>query len=100
MPARYAIKRGQWAEAARLDDPKTSKFPFADAIRYFARVLGGKVCHPTHATPNNPFIGCRPASTMDRDYRSTNPVPKTIAQWSRAAARIFIPTLGFDSLLT
>jgi hypothetical protein len=40
VPARYAIERGQWVEAARLDDPETSKFPFADAIRYFARALG------------------------------------------------------------
>jgi len=40
VPARYAIERGQWAEAARLDDPDTSKFPYADAMRYFARALG------------------------------------------------------------
>ena len=40
LPARYAIERGQWAEAARLDDPDSSKFPYADAMRYFGRALG------------------------------------------------------------
>jgi hypothetical protein len=40
VPARYAVERGQWAEAARLDDPDASKFTYADAIRYFARALG------------------------------------------------------------
>jgi hypothetical protein len=40
VPARYAIERSQWAEAAALDDPETSKFPYADAIRYFGRAVG------------------------------------------------------------
>ena len=40
IPARYAIERGQWADAARLDDPDTSKFPFTEAMRYYARALG------------------------------------------------------------
>ena len=39
-PARYAIERGQWAEAAKLDDPDKSSFPFTAAMRYFARALG------------------------------------------------------------
>jgi tetratricopeptide (TPR) repeat protein len=40
VPARYAIERGRWAEAARLADPDKSRFGYADAIRYFARALG------------------------------------------------------------
>src|SRR5207245_11528463 len=40
VPARYAIERGQWAEAAKLDDPDTSKFAYTDAMRYFDRALG------------------------------------------------------------
>jgi hypothetical protein len=40
VPARYAIERGQWAEAAKLDDPDASKFAYTDAMRYFARALG------------------------------------------------------------
>jgi len=40
IPARYAIERGLWQEAARLDDPEKSSFPFTDAMRYFGRALG------------------------------------------------------------
>ena len=40
IPARYALERGAWAEAARLTPP-ASPFGFADAIGWFARGLGG-----------------------------------------------------------
>ena len=39
MPARYALERGAWREAARLE-PQSTKFPFSEAIIYHARVLG------------------------------------------------------------
>jgi tetratricopeptide (TPR) repeat protein len=39
MPARYAIERGEWREAMQLQ-PQPTKFPFAEAITYFARALG------------------------------------------------------------
>ena len=39
MPARYAVERGAWKEAAQLP-PRTSQFPFTEAITYFARALG------------------------------------------------------------
>jgi tetratricopeptide (TPR) repeat protein len=39
MPARYAIERGDWRQAAKLQ-PIPSKYPFADAMTYFARALG------------------------------------------------------------
>ena len=39
IPARYALKRGAWAEAARLA-PRQTAFPWADAVAYFARALG------------------------------------------------------------
>jgi tetratricopeptide (TPR) repeat protein len=39
MPARYALERGAWREAARLE-PQSSKFPFSEAITYHARALG------------------------------------------------------------
>jgi tetratricopeptide (TPR) repeat protein len=40
IPARYAVERGDWA-AARTLEPPASRFPFAVAITYFARALGG-----------------------------------------------------------
>ncbi len=39
MPARYALERGAWREAAQLV-PVQSKYPFAEAITYGARALG------------------------------------------------------------
>jgi hypothetical protein len=38
IPARYAIERGAWAEAAGLDPPHST--PVADSIAYFARAMG------------------------------------------------------------
>jgi tetratricopeptide (TPR) repeat protein len=40
IPARQAIERGLWQEAAKLDDPDKSNFPFTEAMRYFGRALG------------------------------------------------------------
>src|SRR5213596_554383 len=39
MPARYAIERGAWRDAAQLQ-PAPSKFPFTEAMTHFARALG------------------------------------------------------------
>ena len=39
MPARFAMERGAWAEAAALT-PQPSKFAFADAVTHFARAVG------------------------------------------------------------
>ena len=39
IPARYALERGAWAEAASLT-PRQSTFPYTDAITHFARALG------------------------------------------------------------
>ena len=39
IPARYALERGDWAAAARLE-PRASAFPYADALTWFARAIG------------------------------------------------------------
>jgi tetratricopeptide (TPR) repeat protein len=39
MPARYAVERGDWGGAAKLET-RASPFPFADALTYFARGIG------------------------------------------------------------
>jgi tetratricopeptide (TPR) repeat protein len=39
MPARYALERGAWSDAAQLQ-PMPSKFPFTEAMSHFARALG------------------------------------------------------------
>ena len=43
MPARYAVERRQWAEAAQLPEPvgfPGGRYAWADAAIYFARALG------------------------------------------------------------
>jgi hypothetical protein len=39
IPARYALERGAWAEAAALT-PRASDYPHTEAMTYFARALG------------------------------------------------------------
>jgi hypothetical protein len=39
IPARYALERNAWKEAAALT-PRETAFPWTDAITYFARALG------------------------------------------------------------
>ena len=39
MPARYAVERGAWQEAAKLQ-PIGSTYPFVEAITHFARSVG------------------------------------------------------------
>ena len=39
IPARFALERDAWAEAAALE-PKASAFPWTEAMTYFARALG------------------------------------------------------------
>ena len=39
MPARYALERGAWEEATRLEAAST-KWPYAEAMTWFARALG------------------------------------------------------------
>ena len=39
IPARYAIERGAWAEAAALE-PRPSSYPYTEALTHMARALG------------------------------------------------------------
>jgi hypothetical protein len=39
IPARYALERQQWAEAATLE-PRPSRVKYSEAITYFARAIG------------------------------------------------------------
>jgi hypothetical protein len=40
IPARWALERGEWAAAARLE-ARPSRFPHTEAMTYFARAIGG-----------------------------------------------------------
>jgi tetratricopeptide (TPR) repeat protein len=39
IPARYALERGAWADAAKLE-PQPSRFLYPDALTYFAKAIG------------------------------------------------------------
>ena len=39
IPARYALERGAWAEAAALE-PRASSYPYSEALTYTARAIG------------------------------------------------------------
>ncbi len=39
IPARYALERGAWADAVKLE-PHPSKFPYTEALTHFARAIG------------------------------------------------------------
>ncbi|HUQ09852.1 MAG TPA: hypothetical protein VM146_06005, partial [Steroidobacteraceae bacterium] len=39
IPARYALERGAWADAAKLE-PRPSKYPYTDALTWYARAIG------------------------------------------------------------
>jgi tetratricopeptide (TPR) repeat protein len=39
IPARYAVERGAWKDAMQVQ-PRSSRFPYTEAMTYFARALG------------------------------------------------------------
>jgi tetratricopeptide (TPR) repeat protein len=52
MPARYALERGAWAEAAALT-PRPANTPYTEAITHFARAIGAaRSGKPAAATPD------------------------------------------------
>jgi tetratricopeptide (TPR) repeat protein len=50
IPARYAVERDQWSEAAALADPAPNKFPYTGALTLFTRAIGAaRSGHPAAA---------------------------------------------------
>jgi tetratricopeptide (TPR) repeat protein len=50
IPARFAVERSQWQEAAALADPAAGKFPQTEAMTLFARAIGNaRSGHPAAA---------------------------------------------------
>jgi hypothetical protein len=53
IPARWALERGAWSEAARLELKPVPDWPYADAMTYFARAVGAsRSGHPAEAKPS------------------------------------------------
>jgi hypothetical protein len=57
IPARYALERNDWTAAAALK-PSESKFPWIDAVSYFARALGA-------ARSGNPAAAKKDVETLN-----------------------------------
>ena len=57
IPARYALERNAWGEAASLI-PRETRFPWADAVTYFARALGA-------ARSGNPAAAARDVEKLN-----------------------------------
>jgi hypothetical protein len=57
IPARYALERNDWAGAASLK-PTESRFPWIDAVTYFARALGA-------ARSGNPAAAAKDVETLN-----------------------------------
>ena len=51
IPARYALERGDWAAAARLE-VRPSQVPYADALTWFAKALGAARLRADSARPD------------------------------------------------
>jgi hypothetical protein len=56
IPARYALERNAWKEAAALT-PRETAFPYADAVTHFARALGA-------ARSGNPAAAAKDAEKL------------------------------------
>ncbi|HET7219861.1 MAG TPA: hypothetical protein VFJ02_17510 [Vicinamibacterales bacterium] len=60
IPARYALERGAWAEAARLEPPGSS-FLNAEAITWFAKAIGA-----ARMEPNDPAAARAAIATLEQ----------------------------------
>lgn len=79
IPARYALERHHWAEAAQLQPRQPGSFPWADqfapmeAITFFARALGA-------ARTGNTDVA---RAALDRLAKMRDAVAKTNAYWAQ-----------------
>jgi len=90
IPARYALERGAWAEAARLE-VHPSPAPFADALTWFARGLGaarsGKPAEADSALQALASIGTRFAQAGESYWAEQVAIQRLgVSAWSAWAA--------------
>lgn len=67
MPARYALERGAWAEAAALA-PRQTSFPYTEAMTHFARAVGlARSGRPQESAADIEALGRITVALRDRD---------------------------------
>jgi tetratricopeptide (TPR) repeat protein len=83
IPARYALERGAWSEAAALA-PRATTFPHADAVTHFARALGsarsGKAAAVTNDIEQLGVLRDKLAAMHDDYWRSQVDIQMRVAQ--------------------
>lgn len=85
IPARYALERGDWADAAKLT-PHPSNQPYIEAMTYFARALGAaRLGKPDAAKPDvDQLLTLRDREIQAKDVYWTTQVDieyQTAAAW-------------------
>jgi Tfp pilus assembly protein PilF len=82
MPARHALERGAWADAAALV-PKPSPIPYADAVTHYARALGAaRSGNPGAARPDIEQLAVlrdRLAAAKDEYWREQVDIQRRVA---------------------
>ncbi|MDB5413949.1 MAG: hypothetical protein JWR10_2284 [Rubritepida sp.] len=68
IPARYALERGAWADAATLTLRPAPNFPYTEALTHFARAIGlSRAGRPAEATPDIEALGRIAQALSGRD---------------------------------
>jgi tetratricopeptide (TPR) repeat protein len=91
IPARYAVERDQWQEAASLPDPADSKYAYTEAMTLFARAVGAaRGGSPAAAEKDIARLGAIAAAlkTGKNDYWATEVEVQRLgaAAWTAFAA--------------
>jgi hypothetical protein len=90
MPARYALERGAWVEAAALQ-PRETGFPYTEAMTHFARAIGlAKAGRPQEGAADIEALRRIAAALQGRDAYWSEQVDiqrQTAEGWSAFAAR-------------
>ena len=94
IPARVALERGAWSEAAQLE-LRPSPVPFADAMTWFARALGAAHTrrHVGGAGSNRRALG-HWRSALPGPRELLEPAGRDPAPWCRSVACLHVWTEG------
>jgi tetratricopeptide (TPR) repeat protein len=91
IPARYAVEREQWREAAALPDIAAAKFPYVEAMTSFARAVGAARSGDPAAAEKD---GARLAAAVEALKAANNEYWATEVEAQRRTAAAWIAFAG------
>jgi tetratricopeptide (TPR) repeat protein len=91
IPARYAVEREQWREAAALPDVAAAKFPYVEAMTSFARAVGAARSGDPAAAEKD---GARLAAAVEALKAANNEYWATEVEAQRRTAAAWIAFAG------